>query len=282
MGGDEGLSWRDQLSKVRGKVVELEKRREVEKRLERERNEEALARRLKQDTPEALAQRFSESHRNFDYNARRFYPLPQLEKVSEEITEFADLLNFYTDCIKSFPRVFSPAHKAAFASLLADIAELRRGLDRQLGQWREIKAALDALQFRRRKPSDDAALVAAAKSFSDRAHKVPLSIPSDFFSRETDNFWVADCQGTPTGYMKYWPQEKVLTFALECGEKVNFTKYVRGVLYKFCAQGPLSEPLPVARVRIGFVREVKFFTDMGFVRAETKGPTDWIYQREVN
>ena len=81
MAGGGELSWRDQLTKVRDQVVEQEKRREIEKRLERERNEETLGRRLKSDTPEALAARFGEIRRAFDRDARKCYPLPQLESA---------------------------------------------------------------------------------------------------------------------------------------------------------------------------------------------------------
>lgn len=282
MAGGGELSWRDQLTKVRDHVVEREKRREVEKRLERERNEEALSRRLKEDTPEALAARFGEIRRAFDRDARKCYPLPQLEEALAALTNFGDLLRFYNDCMKQFPKVFTPAHKTAIPAQLRELAETQQGLDRQLTQWREVKAALDRVQFRPRKPSDDAPLVAVAKLFSNRAHKVSLSLPNDYFSRENANFWVAELDGKAIGYVKYVPADQALSFAVEPGDKVNFNRFVRALLWKFCTQGPLPQPLPQARVRIAFVREVKFFTDMGFVRAEVKGPSDWIYQREVN
>jgi hypothetical protein len=178
--------------------------------------------------------------------------------------------------------VFTPQHKTTFAALLAELAELQRGLDRQLGQWREVKTLADTVAFRPRQPADDASLVAVAKKFNDRAHKVPLSIPGDFFSREKENFWVVEMQGAVVGHLKYAPTEKTLSFAIDPGEKGNFGKFIRGVLYKFCTQGPLPQQLTSVRVRVAFVREVKFFTDMGFVRAETKGPTDWIYQRDLS
>ena len=74
----------------------------------------------------------------------------------------------------------------------------------------------------------------------------------------------------------------VVTLALAPPTKVNFKKFIRGLLYKFHANGPLNETFDSVRVRIGFVREVKFFTDMGFVRAETKGPSDWVYKRNLD
>jgi hypothetical protein len=276
------LSWRDQLTKVRDRVVEQEKRREIEKRLEQERNEEALGRRLKQDTPEALAARFGDIRRAFDRDARKFYPLPQLEEALKALTDFGDLLRFYNDCMKQFPKVFTPAHKTGIPALLRELAELQQGLDRQLAQWREVKTGLDHVQFRARKSSDDLPLVTVAKTFSDRAHKVGLSLPNDYFSRENTNFWVAEMEGKPIGYVKYMPADQALNFAIEPGDKINFSKFIRALLWKFCSQGPLLQPLPHARVRVAFVREVKFFTDMGFVRAEVKGPSDWIYQREIN
>jgi hypothetical protein len=280
VGGE--LSWRDQLTKVRDHVVEQEKRRENEKRLEQERNEEALGRRLKKDTPEALAARFSEIHRAFDRDARKLYPLPQLEEALTALTDFGNLLRFYNDCMKPFPKVFTAAHKTGIPALLQELAELQQGLDRQLAQWREVKATLDRVQFRPRKTSDDAPLVAVAKAFSDHAHKIGLSLPNDYFSRENANFWVAELDGKPIGYVKYMPADQALNFAIEPGDKINFSKFIRALLWKFSSQGPLPQPLPHARVRVAFVREVKFFTDMGFVRAEVKGPSDWIYQREIN
>ena len=282
MDGGAEPSWRDQLTKVRDHVVEQEKRRQIEKRLEQERNEEALGRRLKQDTPEALAARFAEIRRAFDRDARKCYPLPQLEQALTALTDFGDLLRFYDDCMKQFPKVFTAAHKTSIPVQLRELAEVQQGLDRQLTQWREVKAALDRVQFRPRKPSDDAPLVALAKAFSDRAHKVSLSLPSDYFSRENTNFWVVDLAGKPIGYVKYVPADQALNFAVEPADKVNFNRFIRALLLKFCTQGPLPKPLPFARVRVAFVREVKFFTDMGFVRAEVMGPSDWIYQRELN
>lgn len=277
----EGLSWRQQLAGVRETVQQMEKRREIERRLEQERNEQALSKKLKEDTAEALSQRYADIHKRFDRDARKFYPLPLLEAVSQEIQDFSDRLRFYADCIKSFPKVFTPNHKTVIPTLLADLDELRKGLDRQLGQWREIQAALEKLQFRAPQTPDGPALVAAAKSFNDRAHKVPLSIPNDYFARETKNFWVAEAEGKVLGYVKFLPADKTIAFSLVPEGTVNFTKFARGALHKFFTQGPLPEKPSAVRVNIAFVREVKFFTDLGFVRAETKGPTEWVYQREL-
>lgn len=282
MAGDEGLSWKAQLGQVRSRVEEMEERRATEKRLQRERNEQALTVRLKEDTPEALKHRFGEIRQRADRAARKFYPLPHLEKAIAEIGDFGDLVRFYADCIKSFPKVFAPNHKPTFASLLAEIGTLQRGLERQLKQWRDVNTVMEKVTFRAREGGDNAALVAVAKAFSEHAHSVPLSIPGDYFAHEKNDFWVADCEGAALGYVKYWPTEKVVAFALSPDVEVNFNKFVRGILYSFCARGPLSEPMPAVRVRVGYVREVRFFTDIGFVREETMGPSDWIYHRELD
>jgi len=281
MPGEERLSWKEQLVRVRERVVDMERRRAEEKRLQRERNEQSLRRRLKEDTPEALNVRFSELRRRFDKAARKFFPLPHIEQAAEQIKEFAGLLEFYADCMKGFPRVFSNRHRTAIHSILAEMDTVRRGLDRQIKQWRGVREVLREVRFRPRTPEDDRVLVAVAKAFSERAHRVPLSIPSDFFVHEGENFWVVEFGGRVLGYVKYWPAGRFLTLALDAPEGVNFGKFVRGVLYRFCSEGVGGERMDVVRVRVGFVREVRFFTDMGFVRGETRGPSDWIYQRAL-
>jgi hypothetical protein len=278
---DSGLSWRDQLARVRQAVLVQEKRREVEKRLEQERNEEALTARLKEDTPEALSQRMSSLRQNFDHAARKLYPLPLLEQMQQDITDMRDQLHFYVDCMKSFPKVFSPAHRQALPALLDDVSGLIKGLDRQIAQWQTVKQALDKTRFRPRVSEDDAKLVAIAKDFSQRAHDVQLSIPGDYFSREGGNFWTADYDGSVLGYVKYWVNDGVVTFAFTTLDEVNYNKLVRALLYRFGAEGPMAKPLPGIRVKITFPKEAKFFSDLGFIRTETKGPSEWIYTREL-
>jgi len=279
---NDSLSWQQQLKSIRSNVVEREQRRETEKRIMRERSESALRDRLKEDTPEALNTRFNNTRKDSDRAARKFYPLPHIEMVLSDLKEFGDLLRFYTDCMKQFGKVFTPAHKTTIKNLLSELGNLQRGLDRQLRQWRALQPVIEATVFRARTAADDPAIVAAAKTFSEKAHNVPLSIPGDFFANEGDNFYVAEHEGEVFGYVKYWPEEKVVTLALAPLPGMNFKKLVRGLLHKFHTNGPLDETFDAVRVRIGFVREVKFFTDIGFVRAETKGPSDWVYKRDLD
>ena len=281
MADGDNLGWKAQLGKLRETVLEMEKRREAERRLERERNEQALSKRLKEETAEALAAKLQDMQKRVERDARRFYPVPQLEQLLQDVAEYGDLLRFYADCMKSFPKVFTPQHKSGIPAILGDLDVLQHSLDRQLGQWREIKGAVDVLLFRPRKPADEAALVTAAKTFSDRAHKVSLSIPGDYFAREGVNFWTAELNGAAIGYLMHFPAENILVFAFSPDEKLNFNKFVRAALHKFAVSGPLAAPLAAIRVSIAFAREAKFFTDLGFVRAEIKGPGEWVYQRDM-
>jgi len=281
MAGDEALSWKAALGKVRNRVVTMEERRTREKKLERQRNESSLKEQLASDTAEALSARFADIRKRFDRGVRKFFPLKHIETVRQEIGELCDLLQFYKDCMKQFSKVFTPAHKTTIPNLLREIEDLNRGLDRQIRQWQKVADVTGPTGFRPRESADDAALVEVAKAFSMRAHKVPLSIPGDYFAHEDEDFWVAEAEGNVLGYVKFFPEEKVVTFALVPAVETNFKKFIRAILYRFLAEGPLPEKMDAARVRISYVREVKFFTDMGFVRTEVKGPSDWIYQREI-
>jgi len=280
MPSTEGLSWKEQLSKVRRRVLEQEKQREMERKLLRQRNEESLRERLAQDTPEALAERFTAIRERFDHGVRKFYPRPHIESAGEDIAALEELLKFYQGCFGEFGAVFSPAHKTVISRLLEDIRNLHKGLDRQLKQWREVEEVVEGTVFRPRTTLDDEALVTVAKAFSERAHKVPLSIPGDYFSHEDENFWVAQNGEYILGHIKFSPEDKVVSFALVPHRKTNFNKFIRALLYKFLCEGPIAEKITGVRVRITYVREVKFFTDLGFVRTEVKGPSDWIYQRD--
>lgn len=273
------LSWQGQLDVVRNRVVEQEKQRQLEKKLLRERNEKSLRERLETDTVESLSERFDDCRERFDVGVRKFYPLEHIESVEEDVNTLNELLVFYTGCMKDFARAFTPAHNTEIPRLLREIEDQRKGLDRQLKQWREVRDVLDGTVFRARTDADDELLVTVAKSFSERAHRVQLSLPGNYFTHEGDNFWVAQNGEFILGYVKFFPEEKVVAFAVVPHKKVNFNKFIRGILYKFFYAGPLTEKLDAASVHITYGREVKFFTDLGFSRVEIKGPSDWIYQR---
>jgi len=279
---DEGLSWKEQLGRLRTQVSELEKQREIRKRLQRERSEQSLKERLKEDTPEALNARFKGLRERFDHAVRKLYPLVGLEPLVTEVDDMHDLLAYFGEGVKQYPNAFSPNHKTLIPVLVGGLEELKGGIQKQIQQWHEVRGVVEPLTFRARTAKDDPALVAVAKLFSERAHGIHLSIPGDFFAHEQANFWAADLAGEAIGHVKYWPDAKVVSFAFTAPSKVNFNKFIRGALHRFFTSGPLPEPMDAVRVRITYGREVKFFTDLGFVRKEIRGPSDWIYQRDVN
>lgn len=279
--GNNELSWKGQLDIVRNRVKEQEKQREIEKKLLRERNENSLRERLNTDTAESLSARFADCRGRFDVGVRKFYPLAHIEAVAKDLDTLKELLVFFTGCMKDFAQVFTPEHNTEIPRLLREIADLRKGLDRQLQQWQEVRDTLDGMVFRARADADNEPLVTVAKLFSERAHRVQLSLPSGYFAHEEDNFWVAQNGEFILGYVRFFPEEKVVAFAVVPHQKVNFNKFIRGILSEFLTAGPLTEKMSAVRVHITYGREVKFFTDLGFSRVEIKGPSDWIYQRDL-
>ena len=166
---------------------------------------------------------------------------------------------------------------------MRDLGEVQRGFDKQLSQWRAIERVLADSQWRGRQSEDDGPLVDIAKTFNEEAHGVPLSLPKDFFASEKEDFYVVQLGGAPYGYVKYRPANDTITFAvvrpprLDAGVKLNFSKFVRGLLHGFSQGGPMDRSLDSLNVRLSYAREVKFFTDLGFTRAETHGMSDWTY-----
>jgi len=283
MARDLGQDWRAQLSQLRDSVEEMERRREEEKRLQLERNREALQERLRRDTPENLSRQMNEVRDHCDRAARRFYPIESIEGACAELRDFDKRLQFYKDCQKEFGDLFTDKLVRTIDRCKADIANIERGLERQLAQWRAIRDVLNDVAFRPKCDADNAPLVAAAKDFSQRAHGMGLAIPEDFFAAEGENFRVTTHQENVIGYVKYWPDRDVITFALKPPVKLNFPKFVRGVLYRAYRQGPLSDkPRPAVRVRLGMAKEVKFFTDLGLVRSETVSVSEWVYERPLD
>jgi len=281
MPDDAQLSWKEQLNRLRGRVAELEKQREIRKRVQREQSEKALQKRLKRDTAEALTARFKALRERFEHDARKFYPAPSLKTIASELGEFKDLLQFYAEGLRQYPGVFTANHRSTVPRLLKAVDGLDKNLQRQLRQWSAVGAFVEDIRFRPRTAEDDPALVAVAKAFSERAHQVALSIPDDYFAHEAENFWTVERRGSVLGYVKFFPDLETVTFALAEPAKLNYIKFIRGVLHRFYTEGPLPVKPQRIRVRLSYHREVKFFTDLGFVRTAVRGPSDWIYERAL-
>jgi hypothetical protein len=275
------LSWLKGLSLVRNDVVAMERQREIDRKLQRERNEDALRKRLSTDTVEFLKGRGDAVRQRFDLAVRKFCPLQHVAGALAELDELAGLLQFYLGCIEQFAGVFTPGHKTLMPKLLRELGDLRKSMERQQSQWAATVKPMQNISFVERTAKHDEALVAVARKFSERAHNIPLTMPSNYFAHEHENFWVVLSGEDVLGHLRFDPEDAVLTFALAPTAKVNFNKFVRVILHRFATNGPLPQKLDVVRVRVTYQREVKFYTDMGFVRTEVKGPTNWIYERKI-
>lgn len=282
MARNAGLDWQSQLAQLRGTVEEMEKRRAEEERLQLERSREGLVERLKKDTPASLNEESLNLRRECDRAARRFFPPHAIADVLGRLKDFRKRLQFYTDCKKDFKDLFPPDLSQVIGHCLRDVDKAKAGLERQLGQWREVEEALEHVSFRPRDEADGPALSQRAKEFSQRAHGMGLSIPNDFFASEGEGFHVVLIGEEVIGHVKYWDDKDVITFAIAPLENANFPKFVRGVLWK-AYQGPLADKNQAkARVRLSMNKEVKFFTDLGFSRAETVSVNEWIFDRALD
>lgn len=280
---DSGQDWRSQLQQLRGTVEEREQQRAEEERLKLQRSRESLQERLRQDTPENLNHQLQELRKTCDRAARRFYPIDAIEAACSKLGDFGKRLEFYQGCQGQYVDLFTPRIKDSIAKCQDSIANIQRGLDRQMGQWRHIRDVVAEVTFRARKDEDDVALAEAAKTFSEQAHGMGLTIPSDFFSGESENFYVVVHGDHAIGHIKSWPEQHVVTLAFTAPVKLNFPKFVRGVLYKAYRDGPLSAAgQDAVRVRLGMSREVKFYTDLGFVRSQTVSVSEWVYERPLD
>ena len=276
----DNLSWRSKLTQVRDKVVEQEKDREQRKLMEKERSRESLAEKLKRDTPEALTKQFNDLQKRCQTVARKLYPPDTLREQLASLAAFGDKLRLYKDTQREHPTLFSVPMKEVVNRLLNSMGEIQRSLDKQLGQWEGVEQILNTTAFRPRKPSaavprsgagDDVRLIEIAKSFSQEAYQVALSLPSDYFASETTHFFVADspAAGGVYGYVRFWPRDGgagEITFAAQAPQKVNFKKLVRGIVYVFCKRGPEPAAHGAIQVRLSDPREVKFYQELGFRR----------------
>ncbi len=278
----EELSWRDQLFKLRGTIVEAEKHRAETKKLKVEQSREGLEARLKSDTPEALTRVFNDLKKQHGGARREFFPLEHLEQGMEELGEFGGKLRLYKESQKEHPKLLTPRHKQTIDKLLKGAGELQRSLEKQIVQWKRVKEIMEATRFRPRKPEDDPGLLDVAKRFHKKAYEMELSLPSDFFAGESEDFCVAEIDGKPYGYIKYSRGEGVFSFALISVREASFGKLAQGFLYHFCKSGIIADPCDAVKVSLSYPNEVKFYTGLGFQRAATGGMSSWTYTRKLD
>jgi hypothetical protein len=144
-----------------------------------------------------------------------------------------------------------------------------------------VEEILDATEFRPRNEGDKERLLDIAKTFSQEAFNMTLSLPSDYFAGEAENFWVAECDHGVYGYVTWWPEDQCLSFALVEPIKTNFRKLVRGFLYKFCRYGPVADQIDAINIRLSAPSEFKLFQDLGF-RRSSAGPMGQVCTCELD
>jgi len=266
------LSWRDQLSRVREDVVRAERERELRKKMERERSRDALAERLKRDSPEALNARFNELKKTCQQVGQRLYPPDELRQQLTELESLEELLQYFEICKREHGDLFNTAMRQAMVRLRGELADIRKSIDKQLRQWQAVEALLDATDFRPRTDKDDPRLLDIAKAFSLTAHNLALSLPGDYFATESENFYVAKGPDGVYGYVKYWPEANAISLALEPPARVNFKKLLRGFFRRLCTRGPLAGKMDALRVRISDPGEFRFYQGLGFRRTTLASP----------
>jgi len=277
----EAKSFREQLLNIRDKVADAEAEREQRKQEERERTKEKLAEELKQNTPSKLTQVLKEIEDAYKGIGKRFYPVAAMRECVGKLDTFEQQINRYTHYQDRYSDIYSESFKRSLKHITQSTSGLWEKIRPQWEQWADIAGMLDGMEFRARNKGDEAVLVEVAKTYHERAHGIALDIPKTLFAAKKDNFYVAVAGENLVGYFEAFPEEKRVAFALSPLKGVNFTKLVRGSVHHFCTQGPASLPKDEVNVRIYSREEVKFYTGLGFIRVETLGMSDWMYQRKL-
>lgn len=262
-------------------VEQAEKERELKRQEERERVKEKLADELQQNPPDVLLRQFREIEEYYKSAAKKFYPVEALQECVQKLGGFEKNIERYQSYRPRFSDIYSEALTRALDQLGRELSTFHQMMSPQWEQWQGVDRVLKVMEFRHRHKNDDARLVEIAKDFQQRAHGMHLDIPRSFFAAKGETFYVVLSEGHILGYFENYPGENRISFALSPPKGVNFLKLVRGVVQKFCREGPLPQRLESVNVRIYSRQEVKFYTDLGFMRTGTLGMSDWLYQKKL-
>ncbi len=278
----ESASWREQLSVVKNKVVEAEKRKALERKLQIQRTKEGIQAKLKEDTPDALERSFREIETGMKAGGRELFPVETMQAAARQMEELNEKVQYYLGVMKDkqFADLFSSAYQQTLRRVDAGIKKLRDRASKQVDEWSKVKLVMDATQFRGKLPEDEPTLIHVAKTFHQKAHGITLNLPSTFFSRRSEGLWVATFQDIPYAYVMETDVEGTLSLAV--GEVIgtNFLKLVRGFMHTLATRGPLGK-LETIHVRVTSRDEVKFYTNLNFLRTAVRGMLDWTYSREI-
>jgi len=277
----EAKSFREQLLNIRDKVADAETEREQQKREERERTKDKLSEELKQNPPSKLTQVIKEIEDAYKGIGKRFYPVDAMRECVQRLDTFEEQIKRYTRYQDRYSDIYSESFKRSLKHITQSLTELWAKIRPQWDQWAGIAGLLDGMEFRPRDKGDESVLVEVAKTYHERAHGMDLDIPKTLFAAKKDNFYVAVAGEDLVGYFEAFPEEKRVAFAVSPLKGVNFTKLVRGSVHHFCTKGPAALPKEEVNVRIYSREEVKFYTGLGFIRVETLGMSDWMYQRKL-
>ena len=107
----DGASWRQQLTVVKDKVVEAEKRKELERKLQIQRTREGIAAKLAEDTPDELERRCREIENGFKAGGRELFPVEAMQIAAEGLDELSAKVAYYLDSMKEFSDLFPPAYR---------------------------------------------------------------------------------------------------------------------------------------------------------------------------
>lgn len=275
-----GGSWRDQLSKVKDKVAETTRQKELERRLQVQQTKESIAERLATDTPDELDRRFRGIQDALRAGGRELFPVETMLEAAKDLDDLSDRAEFYLDTLEKFGEVFPAPYKELLPKLQASLDELKKRSAKQVEEWSNVKIVTDATKFRGKQAEDDPTLLHIARTFYERAHGIDLNLPKHFFAKKAEGFYVVTFQDIPYAYAEVGDAKGTITIVV--GEVIgaNFIKLVRGCMYTWCQRGPVAKTDTIS-VRVTSRDEVKFFKGLNFLRTGTHGMSDWSYSRKV-
>ncbi len=275
-------SWRRQLSAVKETLVEAEKRKALERKLQIQRTKDGVAEKLAEDTPAALDARYHDIETGFKAGGKELFPVEAMQQAAAWLDELEEKTHYYIDIMKDkeFHDLFPDPYPQVLKKIESGCQKLRDRSSKQVQEWSNVKLVMDATQFRRKQPDDEPTLIHIAKTFHKIAHGMRLNLPSSFFSRQNEGLWVVTFQDVPYAYVLETEVEGTVTIAVGEVLGANFLKLVRGFMHKLATEGPLGK-LDTISVRVSTRDEVKFYTNLNFIRTATRGLSDWTYSRQV-
>jgi len=278
---DDAKSFRAQLLAIRPQVEEAEKERELNEQEEKDRTRDKLAEELKKIPPDQFFRHLRELEGHYKAANKNFCPMEAIRGCLSQLDEFKEKVDRYQYYRGRFADIFTDSMQRSLDEAGRTMSALRETIDSQWQQWQEVSELVNKVNFRLRTKKDDTDLIEVAKTFHQRAHGIQLDVPKNYYGGKGDQFFVAEVEDKCVGHFEFYPSENRIAFAIITLKGINFIKLVRALVENFCREGPVPSPLDTVNIRLYDRQEVKFYTDLGFMRAETLGMSDWLYQRKL-